>query len=1043
MHMKTPILSAWASEVPRIDGQLDPAMVLLGFPYPGEWEDADRVDFVLSWEEESHDVSLYVMNDNINLYLAIEIYDEDWHWDDRVVFNFDNDHDGNQSAGDNHLSVIGWNFFQDAYFPSLGVPLDDINDGVSPGVNDGVGATQFTGETSGSGTHVFEVAYPLNSSDDLHDFSLKIGDVVGFNVLYLDRNGFLGSDGWPTYTWDNWSEMADVRIAGPPIPPPLSAADLTISSVEITQDIQFLNNSLPLVCGKTTVARVYVDIGPRGPSRSVTVYLYGLDVDGFSLGTPLSQSFEAPFRYNLNRDRTTHSANFYLPTDWINRASPDCLTLKGFVRASSPLQAETDYANNWIGEQSFFFSERAVPTIYIVPVNMGTRAAPNIVSDEEITRQEEYLRTVYPVPDVNFIRLSWELVGENAPAASGDLNRLLTDVGYDFGLEDGGIDLIYGFTPTGGGLSRGEGRIAASGYRGSSREATMAHELNHNLGPRYEWGSHVPGGCGELDPMDEVWPHPDGTIQETGFDTRELEAVSASTPELMTYCQAPSGPTKWISPYRWRNLFSRFSPAGLASVEAIQQEGESLLVSGWISQNRTASLDPVFRLPGTRESLSTPGTYSIVLQDTAGIPVFTKTFDLLWINEGVVEDPYYFTMLLPDFPTVAQISIVNETEILDTIIMTPSAPNIQVISPNGGELWDSGIQTIQWEGQDPDSDTLTYRLYYSADYGATWTLLATRIKDTSYAVDASALPGGSLSLIRVVASDGFHTISDQSDSTFTVMQKAPEVASIGVGPCMTYNYGDPVILKCWGFDPEDGELPDTSFSWDSDHNGPLGTGRELTITHLNPGVHNITVTVTDSHGNNATDSFAVTVELHNIAVTNVALTKTVVGQGHSINLTITVQNKGNTLETFNVTFYSTDTCGSTEPATHGEAVTDVMGGSSTTITMMWNTSLYEKGNYTVSAQTIPVQGETYTADNVLTDGWAIIAMVGDITGPDGWPDGKCDMRDVGLVARYFGETVPPAQANCDLTGPTTGVPDGKIDMRDIGLVARHFGEIDP
>nr|NIO38321.1 hypothetical protein [Candidatus Bathyarchaeota archaeon] len=443
------------------------------------------------------------------------------------------------------------------------------------------------------------------------------------------------------------------------------------------------------------------------------------------------------------------------------------------------------------------------------------------------------------------------------------------------------------------------------------------------------------------------------------------------------------------------------------------------------------------------ESLSTPGTYSIVLQDTAGIPVFTKTFDLLWINEGVVEDPYYFTMLLPDFPTVAQISIVNETEILDTIIMTPSAPNIQVISPNGGELWDSGIQTIQWEGQDPDSDTLTYRLYYSADYGATWTLLATRIKDTSYAVDASALPGGSLSLIRVVASDGFHTISDQSDSTFTVMQKAPEVASIGVGPCMTYNYGDPVILKCWGFDPEDGELPDTSFSWDSDHNGPLGTGRELTITHLNPGVHNITVTVTDSHGNNATDSFAVTVELHNIAVTNVALTKTVVGQGHSINLTITVQNKGNTLETFNVTFYSTDTCGSTEPATHGEAVTDVMGGSSTTITMMWNTSLYEKGNYTVSAQTIPVQGETYTADNVLTDGWAIIAMVGDITGPDGWPDGKCDMRDVGLVARYFGETVPPAQANCDLTGPTTGVPDGKIDMRDIGLVARHFGEIDP
>jgi hypothetical protein len=40
-------------------------------------------------------------------------------------------------------------------------------------------------------------------------------------------------------------------------------------------------------------------------------------------------------------------------------------------------------------------------------------------------------------------------------------------------------------------------------------------------------------------------------------------------------------------------------------------------------------------------------------------------------------------------------------------------------------------------------------------------------------------------------------------------------------------------------------------------------------------------------------------------------------------------------------------------------------------------------------------------------------------------------------------TVPSAPANCDLTGPTDGVSDGKIDVRDIGLVARHFGETGP
>jgi hypothetical protein len=64
-------------------------------------------------------------------------------------------------------------------------------------------------------------------------------------------------------------------------------------------------------------------------------------------------------------------------------------------------------------------------------------------------------------------------------------------------------------------------------------------------------------------------------------------------------------------------------------------------------------------------------------------------------------------------------------------------------------------------------------------------------------------------------------------------------------------------------------------------------------------------------------------------------------------------------------------------------------------------------------------------------------MLGDITGPTGYPDGVCDMRDIGLVARYFGQSVPPAPPNCDV------VYDGVIDMRDIGTVARHFGETDP
>jgi hypothetical protein len=172
---------------------------------------------------------------------------------------------------------------------------------------------------------------------------------------------------------------------------------------------------------------------------------------------------------------------------------------------------------------------------------------------------------------------------------------------------------------------------------------------------------------------------------------------------------------------------------------------------------------------------------------------------------------------------------------------------------------------------------------------------------------------------------------------------------------------------------------------------------------------------------------------YDVGISDITPLKTVVGQGFDIPVSVTVVNYGAHIETFNATAYANaDIIGS-------ENVT-LPAGNSTTITFTWNTTGFAYGNYTIGAYAWPVLSETNTADNNFTGGWVMMSLVGDITGPTGWPDGKCDMRDIGLVAKNFGETVPPANPNCDLTGPTAGVPDGKIDMRDIGLVAMHFGD---
>jgi len=173
--------------------------------------------------------------------------------------------------------------------------------------------------------------------------------------------------------------------------------------------------------------------------------------------------------------------------------------------------------------------------------------------------------------------------------------------------------------------------------------------------------------------------------------------------------------------------------------------------------------------------------------------------------------------------------------------------------------------------------------------------------------------------------------------------------------------------------------------------------------------------------------------LHDIGITNVSTAKTVVGQGYNLSLTVNVINYGNSTETFNLTVYA-------ETATI-LVITDVVlaNRSSITITLAWNTSGFAKGNYTTSAYATPVSDETNTTDNTFVNGWVIVAMVGDVTGPNGWSDGKVDIRDVAVIAKLFGTKYPEPSFN-----PNYDInSDGKIDIKDIAITAKNFGKIDP
>lgn len=238
---------------------------------------------------------------------------------------------------------------------------------------------------------------------------------------------------------------------------------------------------------------------------------------------------------------------------------------------------------------------------------------------------------------------------------------------------------------------------------------------------------------------------------------------------------------------------------------------------------------------------------------------------------------------------------------------------------------------------------------------------------------------------------------------------------------------------------------------------PTGYTTPHTFTGLNA-THTFTVPNNDTNGdplkqwNTGQTSTTITVSsagtytayygpspIHDIAITDIEPSKTVVGQNHSLNVNVTVGNPGDYPETFNVTLYANTT------AIGNPTVTYLPNATFTHIIFAWNTTGFACGNYTLSAYAHPVSDETDIADNNFTGGWVVVAGVGDLTGGtpnplDFVPDGKVLIEDVAVVAKYYGQMVPPAPANCDVSGPTIGVPDGKVDITDVATVAKHFGQ---
>lgn len=678
-------------------------------------------------------------------------------------------------------------------------------------------------------------------------------------------------------------------------PPPFPDLDLTVVGMEVTQAVQCFDgsvgedcedNSVPLVANRPTMVRVYVEVSgvPFFEAISgVTAGLYirrgGDDEPGTLLGPangPIGWRVGAAAgTLDAKRRSADFTLNFQLPEEWLTgsailrpKVNPDW--------ACGPF--ESDRANNWGEEVTIDFQERNslriayIPIHYTPPDRCGWNG--DDLPGEAIHEAWRWMYKIYPMatgPDYVFLPgpLEWSgCLGD--PDASQTIRGLIDDLNFVWALVvtlAGHVDApppdqIVGWLPSDAFINNGtsdpwyyDGGAGVSsvvndtdGQRGS----IMAHEIGHNMGLNHPDREPPP------------WPYPDTTIQEHGFDVEDMEVKAADLDDVMQVGLRDS--SRWMSPFSFRFLFdgNLRPPAAAAAMHtttlSLQNSPEIALVSGRVYVDNRGELEPIYRVPATANLPGLPaGTdYCVQFLDGLGQRLHGRCFNLSFESVDGPMDHASFLLLEPYPLATARVRLMQGTAVLAERVVSPNAPQVTVLGPNGSEQWD-GVQTIYWQAGDMDGDPLSYSVFYSPDDGLSWRFVATGLTEQQVRWNTSQVGGSKKGRVRVMATDGINTTSDDSDASFRIPLKPPSASIALPADGAIFRRPEALLLVGRGFDLEDGELRDAALVWTSDRDGLLGTGNHIVAPELARGRHVITLSATDADGMTSSTSTTVTI----------------------------------------------------------------------------------------------------------------------------------------------------------------------------------------
>lgn len=691
------------------------------------------------------------------------------------------------------------------------------------------------------------------------------------------------------------SDTVHIYYSPPPTPTRTPTRDIIADSIEITQVIQCVDNvncadnSIPLFINKPTLIRVYVRVAGTGmimdiPNISGELCV-AADYSGptwFSYCIPSENTITAtPGDHPAWRARgdLSKSLNFYVPRAWLKYEGS--WTAKVTVNKDMRDAGECCMENNVIYGNSWLRKGRQLNVVALRANRLGES-----IAHDEIMPGMIWLR-YYPTSD---IQLYWSSVDPiDAPldftTSFGWAGLLIRLDEVNFWTDDPGshtryfalvdpdvpLDIITGMAWDDDDNLFGAHAAAAVWLDRGGTGNGVGHELGHNHGIQ-----HSPGGCRESNTNDDyphyysgngATPYPRVSIGEWGVDMYTVPVTlynPDTSNDIMSYCD-----NQWMSLFTYLRLTDAIDSygylpqrsAGLA-MPNLRTNGEVLVGSGYVNERSIQIGTPAFyktTLPKDASLTPDAGRYTVQLRDGAGRILYSQAFDPIASDYDPHPTEGGYFLVIPAREGTQEIVFLFQNTILGTVPVSANPPTVTLLEPNGGMAWpEKGAVTVRWKAGDADGTALSALVQYSPDGGKSWSVAGMGIKGTSIKLEAGNFPGGNQALIRVCVSDGANTACDTSDTPFFVPQKGPQVFITSPKEGMSFPKGEQVILEGVAIDREEGSIEDEqAYSWSSDRDGVLGTGRSLWGIPLSNGRHKITLTASDRDGHS--DSSTVTI----------------------------------------------------------------------------------------------------------------------------------------------------------------------------------------